>query len=585
MRRSSIIIAALAVGAVAPAFAGPVEDFQTLQDDYYATYLRNSPIAASFAGVKTYDREIGKVGPDAALAQVAEAKALLARLDAIPAASLSAADQVNRAILHRQLEDSIAGAMFGANFVSYSAGGTLNANLGQYLAALPLRSAEDYDNYLARLALVGGLLREQTAVDVVYAKKGYGRPCSTLAPLDKALASAGDLDPAKSAYYEPFAKAAPSGIAAARWAAMQSQARATISSTILPAVESFRRAYASDLRPHCLKSDSVAALPDGKAQYAYLVRYHTTTDRTPEQIHQLGLSEVARIRAEMDALAKKSGFASREAMIADMRSNPKYFAKTGEELMQYTARMTKRIDGKMPSLFGRLPRLPYTIKEIPAATAEGTTTAYYNQGSPEAGLPGTYFVNTSKLDQRPLWEIPALTVHEAVPGHHHQIALQQELDMPDWRKNTTGFTAFVEGWGLYSERLGIEMGLYDTPQKDMGRLGYEMWRAARLVVDTGLHAKGWDKARAVAFFKDNTTLTDANVDAEVNRYISTPGQALAYKLGELKIRELRTLAEKELGPKFDIRHFHDAVLLQGAVPLDTLDANVRAWIAAEKAKG
>ena len=285
--------------------------------------------------------------------------------------------------------------------------------------------------------------------------------------------------------------------------------------------------------------------------------------RRPEEIHQLGLSEVARIRAEMDALAKKSGFASREAMIADMRTNPKYFAKTPEELMLLTARMTKRIDGKMPALFGRLPRLPYTIKEIPAAIAEGTTTAYYNQGSPEAGLPGTYYVNTSKLDQRPLWEIPALTVHEAVPGHHHQIALQQELDMPEWRKNTAFFTAFVEGWGLYSERLGIEMGLYDTPQKDMGRLGYEMWRAARLVVDTGIHAKGWDKARAVAFMKDNTTLTDANIDAEVNRYISNPGQALAYKMGELKIRELRALAEKELGPKFDLRHFHDAVLLPG----------------------
>lgn len=283
-------------------------------------------------------------------------------------------------------------------------------------------------------------------------------------------------------------------------------------------------------------------------------------------------------------VATKAGFASREAMIADMRTNPKYFVTTPEDLLKATALMTKTIDGKMPSLFGRLPRLPYGIRPMPAATAPGDTTARYQPGSPAAGIAGFYLVNTSKLDQRPLWEIPALTVHEAVPGHHMQIALQQELEMPDWRRNTAFFTAFVEGWGLYSERLGIEMGLFDTPQKDMGRLGYEMWRASRLVVDTGIHAKGWTKEQAVALMKDNTTLTDANIDAEVNRYISNPGQALAYKLGELKIRELRARAEKELGPKFDLRHFHDAVLGQGAVPLDALEAQVNAWIAAEKAK-
>jgi uncharacterized protein (DUF885 family) len=286
----------------------------------------------------------------------------------------------------------------------------------------------------------------------------------------------------------------------------------------------------------------------------------------------------------MEQVAKKAGFADREAMIADMRSNPKWFTKTPEELLAATALMAKTIDGKMPSLFGRLARLPYGIRPMAAATAPGDTTARYQSGSPDSGLAGFYLVNTTKLDQRPLWEIPALTVHEAVPGHHMQIALQQELEMPDWRRNTAFFTAFVEGWGLYSERLGIEMGIYDTPQKDMGRLGYEMWRASRLVVDTGIHAKGWTKQQAVAFMKDNTTLTDANIDAEVNRYISNPGQALAYKLGELKIRELRERAERTLGPKFDLRRFHDAVLGQGSVPLDTLEAQINAWVAAEQGK-
>ena len=252
--------------------------------------------------------------------------------------------------------------------------------------------------------------------------------------------------------------------------------------------------------------------------------------------------------------------------------------------MAASALMAKTIDGKMPTLFTKLPRLPYGVKPIPAETAEGNTTAYYQPGSPDAGVAGTYYVNTTHLDQRPLWELPALTVHEAVPGHHNQISLQQELDLPQWRKYGSFFTAFVEGWGLYSERLGIELGIYDTPQKNMGRLGYEMWRASRLVVDTGMHAKGWTKERAVGFMKENTTLTDANIDAEVNRYISVPGQATAYMIGKRKIEELRSRAEQQLGPKFDVRRFHDAVLGQGAVPLDALDAQINAWIASEKAR-
>jgi uncharacterized protein (DUF885 family) len=249
--------------------------------------------------------------------------------------------------------------------------------------------------------------------------------------------------------------------------------------------------------------------------------------------------------------------------------------------MRVVALQAKVIDGKMPGIIGRVARLPYGLREIPAEIAPSQTTAYYNPGSPEAGIAGTYYVNTSKLDQRPLWEVPVLTIHEAVPGHHQQIALQQELEMPEFRKYATSFTAFIEGWGLYSERLGIEMGVYDTPEKEMGRLSYDMWRAARLVVDTGMHANGWSRERAVQFMKDNSALTDANIDAEINRYISWPAQALAYKIGQLKILELRQRAERELGAKFDLRGFHDAVLGQGAVPLELLEAQVSAWIAAQ----
>ncbi|MDQ4088280.1 MAG: DUF885 domain-containing protein, partial [Pseudomonadota bacterium] len=260
------------------------------------------------------------------------------------------------------------------------------------------------------------------------------------------------------------------------------------------------------------------------------------------------------------------------------------FATEPEQLMRETARVLKSNDGQLPAYFGTLPRLPYGIREIPAEIAEGTTTAYYNQGSLAAGIAGTYYVNTSKLDQRPLWEVPALSLHEAVPGHHLQIALQQELEIAPFRQNFAFFTAFTEGWALYSESLGRDMGLYDTPARRMGELSYQMWRAARLVVDTGIHAMRWDKARAIQFMRDNTALTEANIEAEVNRYISWPGQALGYMIGRLKILELRQRAEQALGERFDVRRFHDAVLRNGSIPLDVLEAEIDAWIEAERAR-
>jgi uncharacterized protein (DUF885 family) len=312
------------------------------------------------------------------------------------------------------------------------------------------------------------------------------------------------------------------------------------------------------------------------------VGQHTTTNLTPDQIHQIGLQEVARIRAEMEQVAKKAGFASREAMIADMRTNPKWYVTTPEELMEKTAIVTKTIDGKMPAYFGRLPRLPYGIRPMTAATAPTDTTARYQPGSPEGGIGGYYLVNTTKLNQRPLWEIPVLSVHEAVPGHHQQIAIQQELEMPQWRKATTFFTAFVEGWGLYSESLGHDLGLYGDPYSRFGALTYDMWRAVRLVIDTGLHSMGWSRQQAIDYFAANSSKPLHDITVEVDRYISWPGQALAYKIGQLKIRELRDFATHELGDAFDVRAFHDEVLGAGAVPLGILDVRIREWVARQK---
>ena len=585
MRRLILALssAAMVVMPVA-AMAGPTEDFHKLMDDYWNNQLRESPLSATAAGVRDYDAQLDEVGVAAMDRQAAEAAAFLKRLDAIPEAQLTAADRTNRSIMRRQLQNSIDANRFGQRQLFYSSSGSLHNYIVDAITSQPLRTRTDYDNYLRRIAVLPERIRAYAQMSAAAARQGYAQPCVTLGTLPQSITGVIAEDPTKSRFYEPFTATRPASIGSGDWSALQARARQVITGGINPSYRELSEIYGRDVAPRCLKSVSVSAMPQGNDYYAYLVRYHTTTDLTPDQIHALGLKEVARIRGEMNAVAKKAGYASREAMIAEMRTNPKYFAKSPAELMAAAALMAKTIDGKMPSLFTRLPRLPYGVKAIPAETAEGNTTAYYQPGSPATGVAGTYFVNTTHLDQRPLWELPSLTVHEAVPGHHMQIATQQELEMPAWRKYGAFFTAFVEGWGLYAERLGIEMGLYDTPEKNMGRLGYEMWRASRLVVDTGIHAKGWSKEQAVTFMKANTTLTDANIDAEVNRYISNPGQALAYKLGELKLRELRARAEKALGPKFDLRRFHDAVLAQGSVPLDTLDAQIDGWIAEEKAK-
>ena len=585
MHHRHALLAATCLALAAPALAGPPEDFKALTDQYWAVTLREFPTFASGVGVHDYDDRLTDISLTAEDRRAAASAAFLKRLEAIPDAGLAPDDRVNKAILRRTLSEAIEANRFGQRMMIFSNRSGWHQSIAGLADNMVFKTRADYDNYLKRLAAYPAQNDEALKISSQALAEGYVLPCVALDGFEETISGVIPADPAKSRLYGPFAAERPAAVSASEWSALQARARALIDGDVRRAYGRHLAWYSGSYKPKCNSQVGASALPNGKAWYAYKIRNQTTTTRSAEEIHALGLSEVKRIRTEMGEVAKKAGFASREAMIADLRTNPKYYAKTPEELMQATARELKRIDGKMPTLFTVLPRLPYGIREIPAEIASGTTTAYYNQGSPENGIAGTYYVNTSKLDQRPLWEIPPLSVHEAVPGHHHQIALQQELPLPEWRRNIAGFTAFVEGWGLYSERLGIEMGLYDTPAKDMGRLSYEMWRATRLVVDTGMHAKGWSKAQAIAFMTDNSALSAANIEAEVNRYIADPGQALAYKLGELKIRELRARSETKLGPKFDLRRFHDAVLGQGAVPLDMLEAQIDAWIAAENARG
>lgn len=577
-----LIAAVLMVAAATPAMASPSDDLAKVIADHWAWYLSVNPEQATSLGERRYDAQISDLSLAEADREAAAAKAFLDRLRAVPDAALTPAEQVNKGVLARVLAGQVEGNGFGERQMLFTTYYGWHQGFAELASNLPFRTRADYESYLARLAQYPAQNGAALKITRDAVAQGFVQPCDALAGYEKTIIGVIADSPEKSRFYTPFLGTRPVDVTAADWATLQSRAKALITDVLNPEYRKFYDYYVHDYAPKCRKTVGASALPDGDAWYAFRVRQMTTTDKTPDEIHKIGLAEVARIRAEMVDVAKQAGFASREAFIAELRTNPKYYPKTAEELLQVSALEAKRHDGLLPKYFGRLPRLPYGIKPIPAETAEGTTTAYYSGGSPPAGIAGNYFVNTSKLNQRPLWELPALTAHEAVPGHHLQIALQQELSLPEFRKYAVGFTAFVEGWALYTERLGIEMGIYDTPEKQMGRLSYEMWRACRLVVDTGIHAKGWTKAQAVAFMKDNTALTDANIDAEVNRYISWPGQALGYKIGELKIRELRARAEAALGAKFDLRGFHDAVLGQGAVPLDVLDAQINAWIASQK---
>ncbi|MDP8994341.1 MAG: DUF885 domain-containing protein [Pseudomonadota bacterium] len=582
MRRFLLIAAALAFAT--PVFGAPADDFQRLLDEHYAWLLRESPVSATALGVREYDDRIADLSPEARARRVRQAREFLERLERIPPEQLSEADRINHAILRRSLAEALELERFGQRNMLFTTFYGWHQDFAGMANNLPFRTKADYESYLRRIEQYPQLNEQALAITAEAVRGGFVLPCSVLDGFERSIEGVIVEDPTRSRFYEPFLRPRPVDIAEAEWTAMQERARRIIAETVNPAYRRHLQYYLADYRPRCARADSISAQPGGRDYYAFRVRQSTTTDLTAEQIHEIGMNEVRRIRAEMEEVAREAGFATREAFVEDLRTNPRYFASTPDELMRYVARVTKEIDGHMPALFGTLPRLPYGIREIPAEIAERTTTAYYNPGSAQSGIAGTYYVNTSKLDQRPLWEVPALSLHEAVPGHHHQIALQQELDLPPFRRHFTSFTAFTEGWGLYAESLGREMGLYDTPARRMGQLSYQMWRAARLVVDTGIHALGWDKARAVAFMRENTALTEANIEAEVNRYISWPAQALGYMIGNIRIRQLRERAERELGGRFDIRRFHDAVLLNGSVPLDVLERQVEAWIAAERAR-
>ncbi len=562
---------------------GPSATLRAILADYDKWELENDPITAGNEGDEASLFRLPDVTPAANDARRTALFEFQRRLLTLKSARLKDADSLNRDLLLRAVSDDLDAAQFDLQrqpFTAYWSFSSFGASLAN---ATVIRSKLEADAYLSRLRALPDYYDQELANARRGLATGFIQPRLVVEVALRTARKQASATPQESGLMKPFDKL-PSTIAPEIQADLRAQLLAVVTDRVLPAQRRIASFLETEYLPRARKSLAARDLPDGERYYVAQVRRHTTTNLTPDQVHQIGLDEVSRIRAEMDKIIAEVGFKGDfSAFITYLRTDPKFYAHTREELLLYYRDIAKRIDPELPRLFGRLPRLTYGVKPIPEATEEGQTTAYYQGGSPNRGVSGTFAVNLSHLDQRPLYEAPTLALHEAVPGHHLQIALSQEqTDTPAFRKHLE-FTAFVEGWGLYAEQLGSEIGLYSTPYERFGQLSYEMWRACRLVADTGIHWKRWTREQARACFMENTALSEHNIDTEVDRYISWPGQALAYKIGELRIMGLRKKAEADLGAGFDERRFHDAVLLSGALPLDLLETRVNAWILREKA--
>ena len=541
------------------------------------------PESATLSGYKGQNGRWTDVSLDAIAKRKKLLQSPLAAITSIDRASLSKDDQLNYDLFRRGAEDAIAGTRFPSEYLAIDARSGPQL-LSQLIELNPNATVKDYEDIVARVDGLGTVVDQTIALLQKGLAAKVTAPRITLRDVPAQVRGLLTTDPMKSPVLVMFTRF-PSDIPADDQKRLTAAAVKSYTEKVKPAYERLYAFLTKSYIPGARETVGMSALPDGAAWYAYNVRIQTTTNRTPEEIHATGLAEVKRIHGQMDSVMKSIGYRGTFAEFTHfLRTNPKFFFTDSADLVRAYRDIVKRIDPELIHLFGHLPRLPYGVTTIPSYSAKSATTAYYQQGSYDAGRPGYYYVNTYALNTRPKWEMEALSSHEAVPGHHLQIAIAQELtDLPNFRRYG-GYTAFVEGWALYSESLGPRMGLYKDPYSKFGQLTYEMWRAIRLVIDTGIHSQGMSRQQAIDYFEANSAKTPNDIVVEVDRYITTPGQALAYKTGELKIKELRAYAEQQLGDRFDIREFHDQVLDQGALPLDVLDARIRAWVAEQKTK-
>ena len=576
--RLCVLMVSLATGSLI--YADDAADLAELIDDSWEFDLRESPTFATRVGDHRFNDQLSRQSIPDQKRKLREKQAFLTRWSSIDRGTLNAADRVNYDIFGRLLNDEIAEYEFEMYLIPISNRWGFHVAFPELPNEVPLKTPKDYENYIARLRQFPRLTNENIDLMRSGIERGLVLPSVVLEGYKDSITAHIVKDPTDSLLFVPFEKF-PDRIPDKQQQVLAKAGRTAVSEHVVPSYKKFLAFMEKEYVPNCRGSIAASALPKGRAYYRHRVRHFTTLDLTPEEVHSTGQREVVRIREEMDEIIKRVEFEGDFAAFVDhLRTDPKFYPKTPEQLLERTAYVLKKMDGQLPRLFKTLPRTPYGIRVIPEYIAPKTTTAYYQQPAGDGSQAGFYYVNTYNLKSRPLYGVEALSLHEAVPGHHLQLALQQELtNVPQFRRFSP-ITAFIEGWALYAERLGLEVGFYEDPYSDFGRLTYENWRACRLVVDTGMHYMGWTRKQAIDFMASNTALSLHNIESEVDRYISWPGQALAYKTGELKIRELRALAAKKLGDKFDIREFHEVVLGSGAVPLDVLEANVQAYITA-----
>ncbi|WP_010586475.1 DUF885 domain-containing protein [Schlesneria paludicola] len=575
----TLLLSVIIGSAASVTFAqSATERLQALFDDEWQYQLRESPIEASYLGDKRYNDKWPDVSLGAIKARHEHQRTVLSHLATIDSSKLSDSDRLNVDLFRRQLTIELDEIPFQWYLVP------LNQREGiqdesSVADAMSFQSVKDFEDWLARLRSFPEYMDQTIALMRAGIAAGMVQPQVVMKRLPAQIKRQIVEEPTASLYYKPF-KSFPSEIAIADRERLQREAQAVIRERIVPSYRKFFGFFEREYYPSCLRGIGASQWPQGTEFYAFLARKYTTTNLSPQQIHEIGLAEVKRIRIEMERIKNEVGFnGSLTDFFEHLRTAPQFHFTDPNDLMKAYVTFCQRIDPQLPRIFKTLPRIPYQLDAIPAQMAADTTTAYYRPPSADGSRPGTFFVNLYKPETRPKYEIAALSLHEAVPGHHLQIALATEMgNVPEFRKHSH-FTSYVEGWGLYSESLGDEMGLYDDPYAKFGQLTYEVWRSVRLVVDTGMHSMKWTREEAIQYFKENAAKTELDIVNEIDRYIAWPGQALAYKIGELKIKELRQRARTKLGDQFDLRQFHDVVLRNGAVPLDILEQLVNDWIA------
>ncbi|HEU4565544.1 MAG TPA: DUF885 domain-containing protein [Gemmatimonadaceae bacterium] len=581
MRHSLALLAALllVLPATVPAQRGGAgARLRALMAAEWEWELREDPLLATSVGDRRYDDRLPQVG-DADLRRRRDSlQAYLRRLGTVDRRALSAEDRVSAALLEDRLRGALAELEGDEIRIPILADEGFHIGLALLPSYTPHETAREVERYVQRLRQVPRYFRQYTAHMRRGLATGFTQPKVILDGYEVTIATHLVSDPDSSVFFKPLLDL-PATISAADTARLRAAARAAIRDSVIPAYRAFGEFMAREYIPGARTTIAARDLPGGEAYYLRQVKKYTTLELSPDSIHAIGLSEVARIRGEMEGAMRRAGFTGTLPEFVQMlRTDPRFYAKTPDELLMRASWIAKRMDGKLPSLFGMLPRQPYGVEPVPAHIAPKYTAGRYIDAPPGGTEAAKYWVNTYNLPNRPLYALEALTLHEAVPGHHLQIALAKEMtELPAFRRFAY-YSAFGEGWGLYAERLGLEAGFYTDPYSDFGRLTYEMWRACRLVVDTGMHWKGWSRDSAMAFMAANTALSLHEIRTETDRYISWPAQALAYKLGELTIRRLRAEAERALGPRFDVRAFHDAVLRNGAVTLPILEEEVRRYI-------